>query len=144
MRTIRSWSSASALAATAIISATLLRPIAAGAQWSTTGTGTAGAAATTMPNGATPTATARSNSVSLTWPAATFANGNPVAGYVIHRYNAVNGSQATVGAACAGVVTAVNCIEQSVPSGTWIYTDIPVQTNWTGVESQASSQVSIP
>jgi hypothetical protein len=36
------------------------------------------------------------------------------------------------------------CLEQGVPSGTWIYTDTPVLANWTGQESPTSAAVSVP
>ena len=133
-----------ALAAGAVITATLAYPVAASAQWSTTGSGPAGAGATTMPAGATPTATARLDSVSVSWSAVTLASGAPVAGYIVHRYNTLNGSPATVGAGCAGIVTSTSCVESSVPSGTWMYTDTPVQANWSGPESSPSSSVATP
>lgn len=122
----------------------LAHPLAAMAQWSAGGTGSGGAAATTMPTGATPTATARGNQVLVRWPAATLGSGTAVAGYDIRRYNAVNGSQVSIGAGCAGIITTTSCIEQSVPSGTWYYTDTPVQASWTGGESSPSATVTIP
>ena len=95
-----------------------------------------------MPTGGTPTATANVHSVTITWPAASMANGTAAAGYVITRINAINGSPATIGASCSGVVTATSCTETSVPSGTWIYTDTPIQMSWTGTASSPSNSVS--
>ena len=94
-----------------------------------------------MPTGVAPTGSATGSSVTIRWPAVTLSSGAPVAGYVISRINALNGSAATVGPGCAGVVTTTTCTEQSVPSGTWIYTDTPVQLSWTGGASPASSAI---
>lgn len=126
------------------LAGTLLHPLAASAQWSVAGAGPGAAAATTMPNGATPSAAAGGSTVRVSWAAVTMGSGAAVSGYVIHRYNAINGGQATVGAGCAGVVTATTCTELSVPSGSWIYTDTPVLANWAGGESSPSSPVSVP
>lgn len=111
------------------------------AAWSTAGSGTAGASATTMPTGNTPSVSASGSSVSVRWTAATLAGGTAVAGYVIHRYDAATGAPATVGAGCSGTVTTTTCTETSVPSGTWVYTDTPVQDSWTGAESPQSPPV---
>ena len=132
------------LAVGVAVAAALAYPAAAWAQWSASGSGQGGAAATTMPTGATPSVTARSNQVHVQWAAVTLASGASVAGYDIRRYNAVNGTQATIGAGCTGIITATSCTELSVPSGTWFYKDTPVQASWTGGESSASSSVTIP
>ena len=97
-----------------------------------------------MPAGVAPTGSATSSSVTIRWPAVTLSSGAPVAGYVISRFNALNGSAATVGPGCAGVVTTTTCTEQSVPSGAWIYTDTPVQLSWTGAASPASAAIVVP
>lgn len=133
-----------AIAVVTIIAAVVASPLVAWAKWSASGSGSAGAAATTMPIGATPTASVRLNSVQVQWTAVTLGSGAPVQGYDIRRYNAANGSQATVGAGCAGIITGTSCIEQSVPSGTWFYTDTPVQASWTGGTSSPSSSVTTP
>ena len=112
------------------------------AAWSTSGDGAAAGAASTMPGGAAPTVAAGGADVRVSWPAATFPNGAPVEGYVIHRYDA-NGSPAGVGAACAGIVTTTSCTESGVPSGAWTYTDTPVQGGWTGQESGASPPAAV-
>jgi hypothetical protein len=111
------------------------------AAWSTSGSGSAAGAASTMPPGAAPTASATGSTVSVRWPVARLANGAAVAGYVVKRYNALNGALATVGGACAGVVTTTTCSE-SVGPGSWIYTDTPVQLSWTGTVSSPSNTVS--
>lgn len=114
------------------------------AAWSASGTGPAGAAAATMPTGVAPTGSATRSSVTIRWPAVTLSNGAPVAGYLISRINALNGSAATVGAGCAGVVTTTTCTELSVPSGAWIYTDTPVLLSWAGGASPASAAIVVP
>jgi len=72
------------------------------------------------------------------------SSGAPVAGYIINRYNALNGAAATVGAGCSGIVTTTTCTELSVPSGSWIYTDTPVQLSWMGTPSPASAAITVP
>ena len=129
---------ASAAAMTVVIPATQ-----AMAQWSVSGAGSGGAAATTMPAGATPAAAATGSTVSVRWAAVTLPDGTPVDGYVVNRINAINGQPATVGPGCAGVVTTTTCAELSVPSGTWVYTDTPVYGNWFGAASSPSSAVTV-
>jgi hypothetical protein len=128
-----------------IIAFTIAAVLSAGASpavaaWSIGGAGPTAAGATTMSTGATPTASATGSTVNVRWPAATFSGGTPVAGYIVQRYNALNGALATVGGTCAGVVTATICRE-SVASGSWIYTDTPVQLSWTGTASSPSNVV---
>jgi hypothetical protein len=113
------------------------------AAWSTSGSGAAGGAATKMPSGNVPTANASGSSVTVSWPTAKFVDGTPVAGYVVKRYDAASGAAATVGAGCSGTVTATSCSEQSVPAGSWAYTDTPVLDNWTGSESASSQPVTV-
>ncbi len=67
-----------------------------------------------------------------------------MAGYIVNRYNASTGAPATVGAGCSGVVTTTTCTEVSVAPGTWVYTDTPVQVNWTGGASPDSSAIVVP
>ena len=86
----------------------------------------------------------RPQSVTLSWTAATFPSGAAVAGYEIERLNAANGTPATVGAGCSGVVSATTCTEISVPAGSWVYTVTPVQKNWTGATSPDSSLLTVP
>lgn len=131
-------------AASMAIAAISLFASPAGAQWAVDGAGSTAGAATTMPAGVAPTASANGNSVVVRWPAVTFTGGGSVSGYVVNRYNAVNGSHATVGTACSGIVTTTTCTEDSVPSGHWVYTDTPVQINWSGAESPPSNAATVP
>ena len=126
------------------LGASMLWTAPAWAQWAVAGHGDVAGAAATMPTGATPSASARGFSVALRWPAAQFADGTPVGGYVITRYDAINGSAAVVGEGCAGVVTTTTCTELSVSSGTWVYAVTPVQANWVGSPSPPSQPVTVP
>jgi hypothetical protein len=114
------------------------------AAWSTTGSGNAAGAAAVMPTGTAPTGTASSTSVTISWSAAQLSSGTAVAGYTINRYNAATGASATVGAGCSGVVTTTTCTESSVPAGTWVYTDTPVEMSWTGGASPDSATITVP
>lgn len=113
------------------------------AAWSVSGAGPSAGAATTMPIGSAPTGSATSTQVTVRWSVASMANGTPVAGYVIHRYNAASGTQATVGAGCSGVTSTTTCTESSVPAGTWTYTETPVELSWTGGESSDSTPITV-
>jgi hypothetical protein len=129
----------------AVVLALALGPaLAALASWSTQGSGAAAAAATVLPTGATPVGVVAGSAVTVSWPASALPGGAPVGGYVINRFNAVTAVRATVGAGCNGVVAATSCTEQSVPPGTWVYTETPVQLNWTGGISPVSAQFVVP
>lgn len=118
-------------------------PAPASAAWSISGAGPGAAAATTMPAGRAPDAVLTSGTASVIWAAADLGDGVPVAGYVVRRYSAATGSAATVGGTCSGVVTTTSCRE-TLPPGSWVYTDTPVQLSWTGLESPASPPVNGP
>jgi hypothetical protein len=99
------------------LAAALLPASAAMAAWTSQGSGSAAGAAATMPTGAAPSVAVVGTSVTVSWSAATLSSGTAVAGYVVHRYNASSGAQATVGAACSGTVTTTRCIESAVAAG---------------------------
>jgi hypothetical protein len=124
-------------------SALLMPTTAAFAAWATSGAGAAAGAATTMPSGAAPSGTPGTGSVTLTWSSVTLTDGAAVTGYVIKRYDS-NGTSYVVNASCAGVVATTSCTEQTVPAGTWSYTDTPVAGSWTGGESARSAPVTVP
>jgi hypothetical protein len=113
------------------------------AAWSTRATGSGAGAAATMPNGVVPSGSVSGTSVTLSWPTADLSSGAPVAGYVISRYNAANGSPTTVGASCSGIIATTSCTEQAVPTGSWVYTVTPVQGNWSGAASAPSAPLSV-
>src|SRR2546421_1743424 len=104
------------------------------------GSGSSSASASTVGAGQQPTASASGGSVTVSWGQATLANGTPVAAYSIKRYDA-NGVAQTVDAGCSGTLAALTCTETSVPSGTWTYSDTPLQNSWHGAESPKSAQV---
>jgi hypothetical protein len=52
-----------------------------------------------MPTGGAPSVVAKGTLVTIRWPAATFANGAPVAGYIVARYDAATGAVQPIGAA---------------------------------------------
>ena len=133
---------ASAVAAVFLLVLTAEAPDAVAA-WSANGNGGSGAAATIMPTGFQPVVRVSGNSVTVRWPAATLPGGTPVSGYLIARYDAASGAAATVGPGCGGVVTATTCTELNVPSGTWVYSDTPIQANWSGPASPLSAAVPV-
>src|SRR5581483_4007016 len=90
-------------------------------------------------------AAAAGSAVTLTWSASTLANGEPVDGYVVTRYEAdpPYAPQLTQ-AGCNGTITALTCTEVGVPFGTWQYTVTPIKgANWRGLESLKSGAVTI-
>jgi len=99
-----------------------------------------------MGGGSAPTAAAAplSTTVAVSWPAATYANGSPVAGYIVHRYNAATGAAQTVGASCTGTVQALSCSESGVAIGAWKYSVTPAAGTWRGGESGRSGSVTVP
>jgi hypothetical protein len=127
------------LAATAALG----QAVPASAAWSANGSGSGAGAAAVMPAGTAPHGTVSGTSVTVTWSAATLSSGSAVAGYVISRYNATTGTQATVGAGCSGVITTTACTEVGVTGGSWVYRDTPVEVNWTGGQSPDSAPVTV-
>lgn len=113
------------------------------ATWSAGGSGTAAGAATVMPTGNAPSVSVAGSNVTVRWSAATLPGGVDVAGYIVQRFNAATGQLATIGPSCAGVVTSTTCTETGVPAGSWVYTDTPVQANWSGSQSPDSPPVTI-
>lgn len=105
--------------------------------------GNGAAAATTVEQGETPTAVAAEGSdVTLDWAASTLANGAPVAGYTIRRYDVATQALQTIQTGCAGAVTTTSCTEADVPTGQWVYSVTPVLgSNWAGAESPTSDAV---
>jgi hypothetical protein len=133
------------LAAVSFATAVALAPLTpASAAWSAPGSGSGAGAAAVMPTGAAPHLTLSGTNVTVTWTAATLSSGAAVAGYKISRFAASNGAPATVGAGCSGVVTTTSCTEVGVAAGQWVYTDTPVEVNWTGGQSADSSSVAVP
>ena len=118
--------------------------------WETTDpSNPAQAVASSLPQGATPSASLSATSydtVTITFGQVTTTSGGveiPVSHYVLQRYPSAGGPPVTVTASCSGTGT-ITCTESSVPDGTWRYTDTPTYaTNWVGVESAKSGVVTV-
>ncbi len=114
--------------------------------WSTISTpgGNGAAAATTVNQGATPTAAVAGNAVTVSWAAGTLSTSRAVDGYAITRYDAAAHTPQTTLSACTGKVTATACTENNVPAGQWVYSVTPlVGTNWRGAESAMSATTTV-
>jgi hypothetical protein len=122
-----------------------LAPSAANARWtaSASAAGRAYSGADTVPAGEQPTTSVNGRNITVSWAASTFDDGSPVTGYVVHRYDAATDLEKTVGAACAGVLTALSCTESAVAPGTWYYTVAPRAYAWVGPEGLQSANVTI-
>ena len=106
--------------------------------------GSGAAAASGVNQGATPTASATGSTVTVSWAASTLANGQPVGGYLVKRYDAGTLAVQTILSACTGTIAATSCVESGVPNGSWKYAVTPVfATNWQGPESAKSATVSV-
>jgi len=106
-----------------------------------------GGAATSVAPGTPPTSVSSQpgRAVTISWTATALANGHPVDGYLVTRYDASPpyAPQITL-AGCGGVVAALSCTETGVPFGSWQYTITPViGANWRGTESTKSGTVTI-
>ncbi len=97
-----------------------------------------------MPAGNTPTVSVNGASATVSWTASTFAGGGPaVNGYVVRRFDGATLQEQAIGAGCTGVITALSCVEASVPAGTWVWSVQPVQNNWLGAESSKSASATV-
>jgi len=106
--------------------------------------GSGGSNATSVNQGATPTATVAGSAVTVSWAATTLATGGAVSGYQIKRYDAGTLIAQTMLSACTGTIAGVTCTENAVPAGSWKYTVTPrLATNWQGVESAKSTAVTV-
>lgn len=106
--------------------------------------GNGASANTTVNQGATPTASAVGSAVTVSWAASTLASGQAVAGYSVKRYDSTTLAAQTILSACTGTVSALNCTENGVPAGTWVYSVTPkFATNWQGLESLKSNAVTV-
>ena len=106
--------------------------------------GSGAAAASSVNQGATPTASATGASVTVSWAATTLANGQAVSGYLVKRYDAGTLAAQTVLSACNGTIATTSCVESGVPNGSWKYAVTPVfATNWQGPESAKSATVTV-
>ncbi|NKE60448.1 LamG domain-containing protein [Lentzea sp. PSKA42] len=116
------------------------------AYWTATSApeGHGGAAATTVNQGATPTATVAGNAVTVGWDARTLASGQAVDGYAITRYDVATQTPQTLLTACTGTIVGTTCTESAVPVGNWVYSVTAVfATNWRGAVSAMSPTATI-
>jgi hypothetical protein len=127
----------------AMVVAIMSIPGVALATWTAIGNGRAYAKADVAPTGARPTVAVTGRNAAVTWTAARFADGTSVQGYTVQRYDATTGTTASVGAGCAGLITALTCTEAAVTPGTWQYTVTPVHHNWTGSEGSKSLNATV-
>jgi hypothetical protein len=113
--------------------------------WSAGSSGSGASAATSVNQGATPTASAVGTAVTVNWSATTLATGTAVNGYLVTRYTAVGlVAQVPTLSSCFGTITTTGCTETSVPTGDWKYTVTPVfATNWRGAESTKNTTVTV-
>ena len=133
----------------ALVVLPIVLTIVSGAAWGywTTGSVPGGnglAAATSVNQGSTPTAVANGRSVSVSWAATTMANGDPVTGYSLTRYDAATLTAQAIGSGCSGTLTSTTCTENRVPAGDWVYAVTPrFGANWRGLESARSGTVQV-
>lgn len=114
----------------------------ADAVWAAGGSGGGAGRSAVMPAGLQPVASVSGSDVTVRWPTAVLPTGAAVEGYRLNRYDA-NGQPVGASASCAGTITTTTCVEHNVPSGTWSYSDTPVQLSWSGATSPASVPVTI-
>ena len=109
----------------------------------TAGDGAGGAGAATVNQGAAPTAGENgSANVVVKWGSSSLSNGVPADGYIVKRFDAETGTQAAIGAGCAGTIAATSCVVPETPVGHWEYSVTPVfGETWRGDEGLKSGAV---
>jgi hypothetical protein len=118
-------------------------PGGAAAAWALTRSGSSAAKAKTLGAGDTPNVSSSGRRVTVSWAVSSWTTGGAVPGYVIRRYNVLTGVGTNALNGCAGTITALTCIESSVPTGSWQYTVTPAAATWRGPESGKSAVVVI-
>lgn len=103
------------------------------AAWTSGAAGAGAARSQNMPPGPTPQVSVQGRNVTVSWPAATLADGQAVSGYTVRRL-ATNGSVATIGSSCNTTQTGLTCTERAVAPGTWSYGLTALLGSWTGAE----------
>jgi hypothetical protein len=91
------------------------------------------AQAASVDPGPTPAVQVYSNEVLITWAATTLTDGTAVTGYIVKRSGAI---------VCT--VSALGCLDTSIPSGSWTYTVTASYSGWTGPEGSPSTSVITP
>lgn len=122
------------------------------AWWTTAGTssGSGSAQSGTMPAGLAPTVAPDGlTDVTVSIPQVQFY-GQPLgelaaSGYTVQRRPSGGGAAVTPSADCdariSGAAATLQCTEQAVPSGSWVYSVTPVMRTWTGAESPTSNVI---
>jgi hypothetical protein len=110
------------------------------ASYSAASAGDGGSVAQLVPPGNTPSASAVSRDITVTWAPTSLTGGTPATGYLVRRYT-TTGVEHAVLDECTGVVVTLSCTEHDVPTGSWRYTVTPLFGNWTGSPSVESAAV---
>ena len=113
------------------------------AEWVAHASGAGTVDADTLPAGDIPFAVVAGRDVSVSWDQATLTSGAPVQGYRLQRYPSTGTTPATMTTTCTGMITALTCVETSVPPGVWRYTITPLQAGWNGEESPFGAPVTV-
>ena len=103
------------------------------AAWTAPAAGLATMRSQGMPAGPVPQVSVTGRNVTVSWPAATLAGGEPVSGYQVRRV-AANGTGVTVGSSCSSTQRGLSCTETTVAPGTWAYGITALLGGWTGAE----------
>jgi hypothetical protein len=99
---------------------------------STTSSTTLKVAAAELPRGDVPAVDAHGADVLVRWEASVLGGGSPAESYIVTR---VGASKSMV---VCNRVTATNCTDEDVPTGTWTWRVRPVAGDWQGTDSPDS------
>ncbi len=116
-------------------------PRQAGAEFLATGTGSALAAAQSIPESVPPVAIVSGREVALSWSATTLTGGTPAESYTVRRYDTSNVAQVVL-TGC-DVVTTTSCVENNVPVGAWTYSVQARMGSWVGAEGPPSATITV-
>jgi hypothetical protein len=107
--------------------------------------GAGAAAATSVDAGPTPIVSLEGGTaVRIAWAETTLANGAPVDGYLVTRYDAVTGEPQETLTGCEAAVAGLECTETGVPDGTWEYGLTPLKgAHWHGAEGPRSGALTL-
>ena len=126
------------MAAVACLTAGFAVP--AGASWGASHTGAAWGRATSLPPAPAPSASVSGDTVELSWPPASLADGTAPSGYRVTRYAADGTASGTAGS-CAHGSGSLSCSDSPVPPGTWTYRLQVGLAGWLGPTGPASEPV---
>lgn len=118
---------------------------AAFAYWASTDSSNANfavAAAQTLPQGATPSASVAGSAVTVTFPTVRTTSGDPITTYTVTRHDATTGAATPISGACSVSGSTATCAD-APGDGAWRYTDAPRVFDWVGGESDRSGPVTV-